>query len=64
VIYSFRHLRTKEFFKNIENITLHDSTTKKKGLIVWTDTGTHLRCAELAYYLLEELIKQSKKDFW
>ena len=64
MIFSFRHLRTKEFFKNIENITLHDSTTKKKGLIVWTDTGTHFRCAELAYYLLEELKQERVSVNW
>ncbi len=64
VVYCFRHLRTKEFYKRIENVILHDLTNKKKGLIVWTDTGTHFRCAELAFYLLEELKQERVPVNW
>jgi len=64
IVYCFRHLRTKEFYKNIENIRLQDFSAEKKGLIVWTDTGTHFRCAELAYYLLAELKQERVPVNW
>ncbi|CAF0939039.1 unnamed protein product [Brachionus calyciflorus] len=41
-------LRKQEIFKKIE----------KKNYTIWTDAGTHFRCAEFLYYLFNELANE------
>ncbi len=57
-------MRKKDFYKDIETIGITNEDHNKKGLIVWTDTGSHFRCAELAYYFLEELKQEKVSVNW
>ncbi len=47
-------MRKQEFFKEID----------KPSYIIWTDTGKHFRCAELAHYFLVNLAEEKKAVNW
>ncbi|CAF1001538.1 unnamed protein product [Brachionus calyciflorus] len=48
VVSAFRFLRGQEMFKKID----------KKKYIIWTDAGTHFRCADFLHYLFNELANE------
>jgi hypothetical protein len=47
-------MRKQQFFKEID----------KPSYIIWTDTGKHFRCAELAHYFLVELAEEKILVNW
>lgn len=49
VVESFKLLRNMDFFRRID----------KKKYVIWTDCGTHFRCAQFYNYLFNELIVEN-----
>ena len=46
VIQALRFIRSKDFFKKID----------QDNYVIWADCGNHFRCYELMYFLFEELV--------